>query len=605
MTEKRLKGLPFFLLSLFAAYLFMGLKAPTYPSPMDIAGFAQLPVLNGGRIKPLDTVARTSLLLLRGKQTVRWHGNTLSADEWLMDMLYSAEKADAYPVFEIDDPDVLGVMGIQQTSNRYYAFSELQPHVQEIESQAQQVEQIKPEERSRYQTAIDNLHNRLVLYQKVQNTLQVAGSQNMQEEVRNFAVKIAPAVMTHMAKGEKPSKALLQALQSSQRYDFIKEVAEFAPIPGARGLSKLEWTTLGQAILDSITSVEMSPAVKAYAALGDAWRASDAVAFKKALIEYRSWLDMKVSNDVTRCRYEFFFNFFEPFYKSMVIYVTALLLAFFSLLGVPRVLVRSAFYLLLLAFFVHSVGLISRMVLQGRPPVTNLYSSAIFVGWAAVLLGIILERLYRNGIGTMVASAIGFVTLIIAHHLTAQGDTLEMMRAVLDSNFWLATHVVCITIGYSSTFLSGFLAMLYIFRRAFDPSWNEQAAAELERMVYGVVCFSLIFSFTGTILGGIWADQSWGRFWGWDPKENGALMIVLWNAFLLHARIGKLAGQREVMAMAVFGNIVTAFSWFGVNMLGIGLHSYGFMEKAFVWLVIFAASQVLVIGLGFLKRQRL
>jgi cytochrome c-type biogenesis protein CcsB len=283
----------------------------------------------------------------------------------------------------------------------------------------------------------------------------------------------------------------------------------------------------------------------------------------------------------------------------MVIYVTALVLAFLSLLFWPRTLVRSAFYLLALAFVVHTVGLVSRMVLQGRPPVTNLYSSAIFVGWAAVLLGIVLERFYRNGIGTMVASAIGFVTLIIAHHLAASGDTLEMMRAVLDSNFWLATHVVCITIGYSSTFLSGFLAILYLVRRVVDRRWNETHATEMERMVYGIVCFSLLFSFIGTILGGIWADQSWGRFWGWDPKENGALMIVLWNAFILHARVGKLAGQRAVMIMAVFGNVVTAFSWFGVNMLGIGLHSYGFMEKAFVWLVIFAVSQLLVMTLGF------
>jgi ABC-type transport system involved in cytochrome c biogenesis permease subunit len=243
------------------------------------------------------------------------------------------------------------------------------------------------------------------------------------------------------------------------------------------------------------------------------------------------------------------------------------------------------------------VEVVPRMVLQGRPPVTNLYSSAVFVGWVAVLLGILLERIFRKGLGSAVASAIGFITLIIAHHLAAQGDTLEMMRAVLDSNFWLATHVVCITIGYSSTFLSAFLALLYIMRRQFDLAWTDEAARTLERMVYGVVCFSLFFSFIGTILGGIWADQSWGRFWGWDPKENGALMIVLWNACILHARWGGFAKQRGLMAMAVVGNIVTSLSWFGVNMLGIGLHSYGFMDKAFVWLMVFAFSQLLFVGL--------
>ena len=104
----------------------------------------------------------------------------------------------------------------------------------------------------------------------------------------------------------------------------------------------------------------------------------------------------------------------------------------------------------------------------------------------------------------------------------------------------------------------------------------------------------------GTVLGGIWADQSWGRFWGWDPKENGALLIVLWCAAILHARRGGWIRERGLMNMAIFGNIVTAFSWFGVNMLGVGLHSYGFMEAGFKWIVIFAVSQVAIIALGLL-----
>ena len=117
-------------------------------------------------------------------------------------------------------------------------------------------------------------------------------------------------------------------------------------------------------------------------------------------------------------------------------------------------------------------------------------------------------------------------------------------------------------------------------------------------MVYGVVCFSTLFSFVGTILGGIWADQSWGRFWGWDPKENGALLIVIWNAIILHARWGGMIRERGLMNLAVFGNIVTAFSWFGVNMLNVGLHSYGFMDAAFKWLMIFNASQILIMAIG-------
>jgi ABC-type transport system involved in cytochrome c biogenesis permease subunit len=117
-------------------------------------------------------------------------------------------------------------------------------------------------------------------------------------------------------------------------------------------------------------------------------------------------------------------------------------------------------------------------------------------------------------------------------------------------------------------------------------------------MVYGIVCFATLFSLVGTILGGIWADQSWGRFWGWDPKENGALIIVLWNALILHARWGGLVKQRGLMCLAVFGNVVTSWSWFGTNMLGVGLHSYGFMDAAFWWLIAFMLSQVALIALA-------
>jgi cytochrome c-type biogenesis protein CcsB len=301
---------------------------------------------------------------------------------------------------------------------------------------------------------------------------------------------------------------------------------------------------------------------------------------------------------------------------------------------------RSAFYLLILAGLVHTFGLVFRMALEGRPPVTNLYSSAIFIGWATMILGVIVERIYRVGIGILVGSLAGFVTLLIAHNLALGGDTMEMLRAVLDTNFWLATHVVVITLGYASTFFAGLLAILYIFLGVFTPLLSQKVtprtaaaismtagvagglhagagAAEqlapavgrveigkaLGKMVYGVVCFATLFSFVGTVLGGIWADQSWGRFWGWDPKENGALLIVLWNAIILHARWGGLVRERGIMNLAVFGNIVTSFSWFGVNMLGIGLHSYGFMDAAFKWLMIFIGSQVFIIALGLLPLE--
>jgi ABC-type transport system involved in cytochrome c biogenesis permease subunit len=180
---------------------------------------------------------------------------------------------------------------------------------------------------------------------------------------------------------------------------------------------------------------------------------------------------------------------------------------------------------------------------------------------------------------------------------------MQMMQAVLDTNFWLATHVVTITLGYSATFLAGALGAAYLIARCTTRWLTRERATSLSRMIYGTVCFALLLSFVGTVLGGIWADQSWGRFWGWDPKENGAALVVLINAIILHARWGGVIKQRGVATLAVLGNIVTAWSWFGTNMLGVGLHAYGFMDSAARWMWIFVASQAFIASMALLSAR--
>src|SRR5262249_26316388 len=152
--------------------------------------------------------------------------------------------------------------------------------------------------------------------------------------------------------------------------------------------------------------------------------------------------------------------------------------------------------------------------------------------------------------------------------------------------------------------IAGLLGVLYVARGMFTPSLTPAIGKDLARMIYGTLCFALFFSFIGTVLGGLWADDSWGRFWGWDPKENGALMIVLWNALVLHARWGAIVKDRGMASLAIGGNIITGWSWFGVNELGVGLHSYGFTEGVLLVLGVFVASQLALIAVALLPKQR-
>ncbi len=305
-----------------------------------------------------------------------------------------------------------------------------------------------------------------------------------------------------------------------------------------------------------------------------------------------------------KSQFEVFFNHFSPFYYCAVLYLAAFILASLSWLGWTDPLRRSSNWLLWFTFAVHTLALIGRIYISGRPPVTNLYSAAVFIGWGAVLLGLVLESSYRLGLGNIVAAVGGFLTLLVAHFLSLDGDTLIVMTAVLDTQFWLATHVVCITLGYATTYVAGLFGVLYVLLVHVFPVLKDAERRELTRMMYGTLCFAIMFSFIGTVLGGLWGDDSWGRFWGWDPKENGALIIVLYNAIGLHARWGGVVKARGLALLTIGGNIVVTWSYFGVNELGAGLHSYGASETSTaMWLLIFAASQLALIAVGAMPRR--
>jgi len=588
------RRLPLVVLVLALAYLGSTLREPPGRSGFDLGSFGRIPVLLNGRIKPLDTVARTSLLSLQGRQRiVTPDGRSLVPAEWLADVLYVPEKADTYRHFLIENAEVLDLLNLRPEDGdggKRFSYLHVRERAPELERQGRLAEETEAQLRTPFQRQVVTVRNRVVLYLRLKATLIPPEATDPAAEIAGLG-RLGQAGVD--AAGRREREALTNRLLYMDRFGYFRIAPRAETDGGMR-----EWNTFGSAALAVLNTGREARTVTAHAELASSWRTGDAERFGALTDELHRLIEGVDPVALRKGDFETRFNAAAPFSSSMGLYVLAFLLGVASWLGWTEPLRRSASLLLAVAFAASTVGIAARMWLEGRPPVTNLYSSALFVGWGAVLLCLVLERMYRNAVGPVAGGMTGLATLVIAHHLSLSGDTMEMMRAVLDSNFWLATHVVVITVGYSATFLAGFLGIIYIVRGVLTRSLDRATAGALYRMVYGVVCFATLFNLTGTVLGGIWADQSWGRFWGWDPKENGALIIVIWGAVMLHARLGGMVRERGFMAMAVFGNIVTSWSWFGTNMLGVGLHSYGFMDAAFYALVSFVGSQLLLIALA-------
>ena len=607
------KIFPLLLLLLGIAYVASTLRAPADPADApDTVAFGRLPALVGGRIKPLDTVARATLLQFQGRQTVRLaDGTRITPSRWIADVLLDDRKANSYQVFEIVHPDLLALLKLTETDGagkKRFSYAQLTPGLEELERQAQLALPIEAQRRTPFQRAVVALRDNIGLYVRLQASFIPPELDEPLNTLRTFQDTLPEsigAVRLRQQKQPHNEAAASRLMDLASRFDFMAQNAYLLPIPPDDAeKDDTAWRKTGAVLLETFQTGAIDAHAFSYAGLAYAWRGQKAEEFNTIVKLLRAETRTRFAAQLAKVDAETRFKAAAPFYTGMVLFVATLLLALASWLKWPATLARSAFYLLGLAFVLMTAGIATRMWLEGRPPVTNLYSSALFVAWGAVGLCLILEKIHPRGLASAAGGLIGFSGLIIAHHLSLSGDTLEMMRAVLDSNFWLATHVVIITIGYSATYLAGFLAALYILRGALTRSLDRDTALALERMVYGIICFATLFSLVGTILGGIWADQSWGRFWGWDPKENGALIIVIWNAIILHVRWGKLSGPRGLMALAVFGNIVTSWSWFGTNLLGVGLHSYGFTDRGFWALVMFAASQLALIALAVLPGLR-
>ena len=623
----------------------------------DLAAFEKIPVLQGGRYKPVGTVARNALKALNGnkQEFENADGDKIPAAVWLLDTMADEPAADERRVFRITNPQVLETLGLEWRKGLTYARGEFAgPLGSDDPADVAKNERLEEARRRAAEAREKRAANKpldaaergfldLIGQLSVRDTLlaslnpdafapQLAGGRFPLPAYKSVYRGIledgrAPLGAPRGRTWATPAHADMQETVERLAFDRLDQIGETP----ASFLALVESRSgPGEAFAPDEFDGDPDPVVDAWRDLRTAWREQEPREFNAAAkrlserlyvaeAERREAYESAAAEierlSPARVGIEHWFNEAAPLYYCYVLYIVATV---FTLLGWALVPVgwgvpprRAAGWLLLFTFAVHTVALGLRIWISGRPPVTNLYSSAVFIGWAAVGLGLIVERLYGWGVGNGLACAAGVGTLLIAHsEPLSKNDTFEVLRAVLDTQFWLATHVVTITLGYAAVGAAGLLGLFYVLGGLLSPalatvvgrpgtrSAGQDLGEALAKMIYGITCFAALLSLVGTILGGLWADDSWGRFWGWDPKENGALLIVIWTALILHARWGKLVGERGLAVLAVAGNVVVAWSWFGVNELGEGLHSYGFTEGVLTALAAVVGCHLLVVAAG-------
>ena len=608
-------AVPAAVLGICLVYLISHLAVGPYKGRdgVDVDRFAKVPVSFDGRPMPLDAVARGNLKIISGRESIKTEGGRVPAIQWLTDMLAGNDRSREYKVFRIDHPQIKALLDLNP-KEKLFSWDDLvvsNGNGEKLMAQVRQAGEVPEKQRDLYQRKVLELYQHLArfmrfagvadvveLYDLIRNPGQAAELDRQAQAVAAADPKSLTADQQRLLMRYERLNRQMQRIAESFATEEGRKDDLFFGVPEQAG-QEFQGITLGVKALREGKPVPES--VQRWLSMLGALRDGRPSQFNGEVAAYLRDVSTRLPKLAGKSDFEQFFHRFDPFTMSIVFYLIALVLAAGSWLGWSRPLGRAALAVLGLTLLVHTFGLVARMYISGRPPVTNLYSSAIFIGWGGIVLCLALEAIYRNGVGSVSAAVLGFATLLIADRLDVRdADTMAQLEAVLDTNFWLATHVVVITLGYASTFLAGLLAIVYVLGGVFSPDFDAERRKDVSRMVYGVLCFATLASFVGTILGGIWADQSWGRFWGWDPKENGAVLIVLWNALILHARWGGVVRERGVIVLAIAANIVTAWSWFGTNMLGVGLHSYGFMEGAVPALLSFWASQLALMGIGML-----
>ncbi len=534
----------------------LGLSNASYATPqaalfaLDVARWGTLPIQHEGRLKPLATFAALTLHMLHGSESLEG----LDATQWLAELVFTPERAHQRRVFIVPSDTLRARLQLPARSPRTYTYPEVARALQPQFETIRQLAALPVSERDPLDGQLVQLAEQVQYYFLLSSSWQDAGPLRVLPPRLGEDRWLAPAETTAGA--------------SATIWASLRLAATTADAPLWQTATAAAWRTL-----------ESLPNVRPNALVAERWLRglhpfplATALMTLASLLLLLSWR-LPVSLNQTLPRW-----LQRPSFKKA---------ATLALAG---------------GWAIASTAVALRIYILQRPPVGTLYESVLFVGLVVVGLALVLAA--RDPLRRMAWLGIGaglglLLQLLGLRYAAAGGDTLGVLTAVLDTNFWLTTHVLVITAGYALALLAGAWAhgVLVVLLR---QKGVVKVTPTMQTPLTLLTLAALAFTATGTLLGGIWADQSWGRFWGWDPKENGALLLTLWLVWVLHARLSGVLNPLGLVLGVAATPMIVAVAWFGVNLLGVGLHSYGFTQGTFVWLGSFVLIETLLLAaMGF------
>ncbi len=531
------------------------LLALALPSPLlagpELDAFRQVAIQDGGRVKPLDTFARETSRKLTGARAFGAESVMgLDPVEWVVAMLAAPDHWKDEPFIHVTHAGLRDAAQLPKGKDRY-SWSELTQHKGFLDAAERVHEKLRKDREAKLdpiEKEIASLYDNLALVQGIWS---------------GEALRIVP-----------------HPTDPRGTWFTLKDVDEIDAEPVRR------IKTLTAALVIAYRDGD-KPSVAAAAA-----------ALKTRLAELPQTAGVYPKPvDLDR---EVHYNRLKPFRLAWLFY----LLGFLLLL--PRGLnVWAGTTALLVGFGVHAYGMAIRMLISGRPPVTNMYESVVWVAWGVMLFALVFEAIYRQRYFTLCAGVVGVVSLILADNVPILDGSIDPLVPVLRDNMWLTIHVLTITLSYAAFFLGMAIAHLNLGLYFFAP--NERALlASLSTFLYRCLQIGVLLCAAGTMLGGWWASYSWGRFWGWDAKETSIFVALLLYLAILHGRMVGLLRDFGTAVASILGFLGVLWAWYGVNfVLGVGLHSYGFGSGGYVYVGSFVAFELAVVTAAYLRYRKL